>query len=405
MASASPSPLLRLWPAAVPALALVVLAACWGRDLAGWGIALVGLALVGAVVAAVHHAEVVAHRVGEPFGTLVLAVAVTLIEVGLIITLMVSGGSEADSLARDTVFAAVMITCNGVAGAALLVASLRYRTAVFNAEGAGALLATVITLATLTLVLPRYTSSQNGPEYSPPQLAYAAIASLLLYGVFVLVQTVRHREHFVPVRSYEPAPPPADARPSPVPATATPHAPTTAPDTPAERCRDRYPGDYEPGDHGPRPTPRQAWTSLALLLLALIAVVGLAKLASPALKSAVDSAGLPAAVVGVVIALLVLAPETITAVRAAARDEVQTSLNLAYGSAVASIGLTIPVIALASIWIDGKLLLGLGATHLVLLVLTAIVGTLTVVMGRATLLQAGVHLVVFASFVFLAVNP
>ncbi|MEV6103259.1 calcium:proton antiporter [Streptomyces sp. NPDC051940] len=390
----------RLWPLVVPVVALAGMAAGWGRDLPGWGLTLVGLCLAGAVLSAVHHAETVAHRVGEPFGTLVLAVAVTLIEVGLIITMMVSGGSDADSLARDTVFAAVMITCNGVVGAALLVGSLRYRTAVFNPEGAGALLATVLTLATLSLVLPRYTSSQPGPEFSGPQLAFAAITSLVLYAVFVVVQTVRHREQFVPVRRYggglpgfwEVAEEPAAEPPR---------------DRTAEPPRDRQPlpGDYEPQDHGPRPTARAARTGLAMLLVSLVAVVGLAKLVSPSLKSGVASLGLPAAVVGVVIALLVLAPETITAVRAARRDEVQTSLNLAYGSAVASIGLTIPVIALASVWIDGKLLLGLNATHTVLLVLTAAVGTLTVFTGRATLLQAGVHLVLFTSFVFLAFNP
>ncbi|MQY13830.1 Sodium-potassium/proton antiporter ChaA [Streptomyces sp. RB5] len=391
----TPAGLLRLWPFVVPPVALAGAAAGWGRDLPGWGLALAGLLLAGAVLGAVHHAETVAHTVGEPFGTLVLAVSVTLIEVGLIITMMISGGSEADSLARDTVFAAVMITCNGVVGAALLVGSLRHGTAVFNAEGAGGLLATTLTLATLSLVLPSYTSSRRGPEFTGPQLAFAAVASLLLYVVFVLVQTVRHREQFVPVRRYggplpgfwELAEEEGEGRP------------------PARVAHDAMPGDYEPEHHGPRPTPRQAWVGLGLLLLSLLAVVGLAKLVSPSLKSGVQSLGLPSAVVGVVIALLVLAPETITAVRAARRDEVQTSLNLAYGSAVASIGLTIPVIAAASIWLDGKLLLGLSPTHTVLLALTAVVGVLTVFSGRATLLQAGVHLVIFAGFVFLAFNP
>jgi Ca2+:H+ antiporter len=145
--------------------------------------------------------------------------------------------------------------------------------------------------------------------------------------------------------------------------------------------------------------------SLVLLLVALIAVVGNAKAVSPTIESGIDSAGLPQAVVGVVIALLVLLPETLAAVRAARRDHVQTSLNLAYGSAIASIGLTIPAIALATIWIKGPLVLGLGPTHLVLLTLTIVVSGLTVLPGRATLMQGGVHLVLCAGFVFLAIKP
>src|SRR6201999_4609122 len=154
-----------------------------------------------AVLAAVHHAEVVAHRVGEPFGSLVLAAAVTVIEVALIVELMASGGNEAATLARDTVFAALMITTNGIAGLSLLLGSRRFGVTLFNAEGSGAALATVATLATLSLVLPTFTTSQPGPEFSSAQLAFAAIASLALYGMFVLTQTVRHRDFFLPVTS------------------------------------------------------------------------------------------------------------------------------------------------------------------------------------------------------------
>ncbi|MEV6774191.1 ionic transporter y4hA [Nocardia sp. NPDC051030] len=356
----------RYWSALVPLLAAVVLAASWGRDLGPIVVTLVTLALVGAVLSAVHHAETVAHRVGEPFGSLILAVAVTIIEVGLIVTLMLSSGEKAASLARDTVFAAVMITCNGIFGLSLLVGALRRRVAVFNAEGTGAALATVATLATLTLVLPTFTTSEPGPVFTASQLIFAAVASLVLYGVFVMVQTVRHTDDFLPVESSF-----ADAE----------------------------------GGHGEPPTKRQTWLSLGLLLVALIGVVGLAKVVSPSIESGIAAAGLPPSAVGVVIALLVLLPETIAAVRAARRDQVQISLNLALGSAMASIGLTIPAIAVASIWIEGPLMLGLGATQMVLLALTVVVGVLTVVPGRATLLQGCVHLVLFAGFVFLAVSP
>ncbi len=296
-----------------------------------------------------------------------LAVAVTVIEVALIVTLMVSGGPESSSLARDTVFAAVMITVNGIIGLSLLVGALRYGTTVFNPEGSGAALATVATLATVCLVLPTFTTSQPGPEFSSSQLVFAALASLALYGMFVFTQTVRHRDFFLPV--------------------------------------DIDDGVVHEHEHASPPSGRRALLSLGLLMVALVAVVGLAKIASPAIESGVKAVGFPPSFVGVVIALLVLLPESIAAARAALRRRIQISLNLGYGSAMASIGLTIPAIAVASIWLDGPLLLGLGPTQMVLLALTVVVSVLTVVPGRATRLQGGVHLVLMAAFLFLAVNP
>ncbi|MFE9683754.1 calcium:proton antiporter [Streptomyces sp. NPDC006285] len=355
------------WTAAVPVMAIVLLVLTWGRDLPGALVALVTAVLAGSVLAAVHHAEVIAHRVGEPFGSLVLAVAVTIIEVALIVTLMADGGDKSATLARDTVFAAVMITCNGIVGLSLLVASLRHGLAVFNAEGTGAALATVATLATLSLVLPTFTTSRPGPEFSTTQLTFAALSSLVLYGMFVATQTVRHRDYFLPV-----------TRQGEVIAAA---------------------------EHAGLPSARTAMTSLGLLGLALVGVVGLAKGVSPTIESGVEAAGMPHAVVGVIIALLVLLPETIAALRSARRDRVQTSLNLALGSAMASIGLTIPAVAVASIWLSGPLVLGLGSTHMVLLALTVVVSSLTVVPGRATPLQGGVHLVLFAAYLELAINP
>ncbi|WP_416960878.1 calcium:proton antiporter [Streptomyces sp. Agncl-13] len=356
------------WTTLVPVLAAVLLVFTWGRkDLPAVVVALVTLVLAGAVLAAVHHAEVIAHRVGEPFGSLVLAVAVTIIEVALIVTLMADGGDKSSTLARDTVFAAVMITCNGIVGLVLIVASLRHGTAVFNPEGTGAALATVATLATLSLVLPTFTTSKPGPEFSAAQLTFAALSSLALYGLFVATQTVRHRDYFLPV----------------------------------SRQGEAITKDH----HADAPSARTALISLGLLGLALIGVVGLAKGVSPTIESGVEAAGLHHAVVGVIIALLVLLPETIAALRSARRDRVQTSLNLALGSAMASIGLTIPAVALASVWLSGPLVLGLGSTHMVLLALTIVVSSLTVVPGRATPLQGGVHLVLFAAYLELAINP
>jgi Ca2+:H+ antiporter len=289
------------------------------------------------------------------------------IEVGLIVTLMADGGPEAGTLARDTVFAAVMITCNGILGLSLLVGALRRHVAIFNPEGTGGALATVLTLATLGLVLPSFTTSRPGPEFSPGQLAFAAVASIALYALFVTVQTYRHRDYFLPI--------------------------TTDGETVHEET------------HAEPPSSRTAIWSLVLLVLALVAVIGDAKSVSPTISSTVGSLGLPQAVVGVTIAVLILLPETLAAQRAAHRDRVQTSLNLALGSGMASIGLTIPAIAIASIWLEGPLVLGLGGTQLVLLALTAVVGVLTVVPGRATLLQGGVHIALLAAFLFLAASP
>jgi Ca2+:H+ antiporter len=351
------------WTTVVPPAAVAVMGATWGSKPGALVLAVAGVLLAGAVLAAVHHAEVVAHRVGEPFGSLVLAVAVTVIEVALIVTLMVSGGSDTSTLARDTAFAAFMITCNGIVGLSLLLGTLRDRVATFSAPGTAAALATVSTLATLTLVLPRFTTSEPGPKFSGGQLAFAAVAALVLYALFVLMQTVRHRDYFVPE------------------------------------------GSDDPDDHAAPPSNRETLTSLGLLLLALVAVVGLAKIESPTIEDAVAAVGAPASAVGVVIALLVLLPETLAAARNARRGRVQTSLNLAFGSAMASIGLTIPAIAIASIWLEGPLVLGLGSTQIVLLAITVAVGMLTVLEGRATLQEGGVHLVLFAAFLVLAVNP
>lgn len=356
------------WTTVMPLMAVLTLLGVTGRSLGPVANVIVAALLGASVLAAVHHAEVVAHRVGEPFGSLVLAVAVTVIEVGLILTLMSSGGDGSKaSLARDTVFAAVMITTNGILGLSVLFGALRHDIVYFNAEGAGAALATVLTLTTLSMVLPTFTTSATGPQYSDAQLAFAAVSSLALYGLFVLTQTRRHRDFFLPV-------------------------------TPA--------GDVVDEDsHADPPTTREAGISLGLLLASLVAVVGLAKAESPAIEAGVAAARLPATFVGVIIALLVLAPETLAAVRAARRNRLQTSLNLALGSGIASIGLTIPVIAVAGIWLDGPLILGLNSLHLALFGITALVSVLTVVPGRATRLQGAVHLILLAAFVFLAAVP
>lgn len=354
------------WSWAVPVLAWVMLGLVSPKMLGGLGAAALFAALIGAVFAAVYHAEVIAHRVGEPFGTLVLAIAVTVIEVALIVSLMLSAEDAKPTLARDTVFAAVMIVCNGVVGLCILSGGARYREAGFQVRAAASYLAVLIVLATLVLVLPGYTTSLPGPAYTPWQLAFASVASVTLYGVFLFVQTVRHRDYFLPALSAE-----------------------------------------DEDAHAAPPTARQTLASALLLVVALGAVVWLAKSLAPSLEAGVRALGAPApaAVVGVVVAALVLLPESLAALRAARIDRLQTSLNLALGSALASIALTIPAVTAVSLWLGEPLILGLGGKEEALLALTFLVSALTLGIGRATVLQGAVHLVIFAAFLFLVVVP
>lgn len=351
------------WSLALPIAACLLLAAVWDRPL-GWVLlCAVVVTLFASVFAAVHHAEVIALRVGEPFGTLVLALAVTVIEASLIVALMLSGGKAASALARDTVFATVMIICNGVVGLCLLLGALRHRVLEFRVEGTNPAFSVLATLATLTLVLPSFTVTEPGPRFSPSQLVFAGVVSLALYAVFVFVQTVRHRDYFLPLEGESDEP------------------------------------------HVPVPSLSAAWTSFGLLSLSLVAVVGLAKSLSPNIGAAVENASVPHTVVGIAIALMVLLPETWAAARAALRNRMQTSFNLALGSALATIGLTIPVVAVTSFALDLRLVLGLDTKEIAILALTLLITAMTLSGGRATVLQGAVHLVLFAVFLFLAVVP
>ena len=344
---------------------LAAWAALAGVASAGLNALLVGaaaVALIATVFAAVFHAERVAHRIGEPFGTLVLAVAVTVIEVALVVSVMLGGGGpEKAALARDTVFAAVMLVSNGVVGGCLLAGGVQHRAQGFQQQGASGALAVLTALTTLTLVLPNFTTTTPGPVYTPSQLAFVGAVSLALYGVFVFVQTVRHPDDFL----------------------------------------------HDPADdaHEAPPSTRAALISVLLLVVALAAVVALAKSLSPAMESGLDWAGAPKSVIGVVIAALVLLPEALAALRAARANRLQTSLNLALGSALASIGLTIPAVAAVSVALGTPLTLGLGAKEEVLLAATLLVSVLTLGTGRTTVLQGAVHLVILAVFLFLAVVP
>lgn len=325
---------------------------------------LMAIGLACCVFAAVHHAEVVAHRVGEPYGSLVLAAAVTVIEVALIVSLMVSGGASTSALARDTVFATVMIILNGMVGLCLLAGGTLHGEQRFGRYGVNASLAALASIVVLTLVLPNYTTTVPGPEYSPSQLAFVAIVSLLLYATFVFVQAVRHRDYFLPEGAA-----------------------------------------VDQDTHAEPPTPSAAAASAGLLMACLGAVVLLAKATSPFVEAAVASANAPKALVGVIIAAVVLMPEGLAAFRAARANRLQTSLNLALGSALATIGLTIPAVALVSLLTGWTLTLGIDTKSTVLLSLSLVVATLSLGTGRTTMLQGAVHLVIFAVYLFTTIVP
>jgi Ca2+:H+ antiporter len=355
---------LPVWSIAFPVIG-VLMVLLGAAKLGGIGIGAASVVLAGAVIAAVHHAEVVAHRVGEPFGTLVLAVAVTVIEVSLIVSLMLSDSGDASALARDTVFAAIMIILNGIVGLCLLVGGVRHHEQRFALRGVSAALCVLAALAVLTLVMPNYTSTLSGPYYAPSQMIFAAVASLVLYAMFVLVQTVRHRDYFLP----------------------------------------DVPGALPKDAHAEPPSGRSAWTAFGVLIIALVAVVLLAKQLAPALEAGIGALGLPLALVGVAIAALVLAPESLAAMRAARRNRLQTSLNLALGSALATIGLTIPVVVAAALILDIPLALGIEPKHVALLGLSLVVAVLSLGNGRTTVLQGAVHLVLFAAYLFTIIVP
>jgi Ca2+:H+ antiporter len=319
------------------------------------------LILFGTVFAAVHHAEVVAERIGEPFGTLLLTLSVTIIEVALIATMML-GEQTVTTLARDTVFAVVMIVCNGLVGLCILAGGLRYREQDIQVSGSNLYLSVLSVLATITLIMPNYTLTTPGPIYSAEQLGFVSAVTILLYGVFLYTQTVRHRDYFV--------------------------------------------AQADSATHdGPRASNRTIVVSAGLLLISLLAVVLLAKKFSQVVDAGAALIGAPPAFAGILVALLILMPEGVAAIAAARRNDLQKSINLALGSSIATIGLTIPAVAVAAYELDKQLVLGLPAEEMVLLALTLLLSLLTLGSGRTNILFGMVHLVVFAVFIFLVFVP
>lgn len=320
-----------------------------------------GVLLIGSVLSAVHHAEVVAHKVGEPFGTIILALAITVIEVALIVSLMVAGGDNSAYLARDTVFAAIMLILNGILGLCLLIGGLKHHEQFFGQKSASTALITLMAILVLTLVLPNFTSSTAGPTYSPAQLVFVAIASLILYSSFIMMQTVRHRDYFL--------------------------------------------SEDDQHHHAEPPSTKVALTSLVFLLVCLGIVVLLAKALSPAIENIVMTIGAPKTLVGVIIAAVVLLPEGMAALNAAHRNRLQTSINLALGSALASIGLTIPAVVIVCLLYDINMVLGLDLKSIVLLILSMFTVMIALNQGRTNMLYGIVLLVNLAAYVFTVIVP
>ncbi|MCA6118082.1 ionic transporter y4hA [Bradyrhizobium sp. WSM 1738] len=351
-----------------PALAVLLFATATGLGISftpsvGGGVfAVVLLAILfGTVFAAVHHAEVIAERIGEPYGTLLLTLAVTIIEVALIATIM-AGEKPLPALARDTVFAVVMIVCNGLVGLCIFIGGFRYREQDVQVSGSNLYLSVLFVLATITLIMPNYTLTAPGPVYSAAQLGFVSVITVVLYAFFLYTQTIRHRDYFI------------------------------------NRA------DGKTFDES-RLSNRMLVVSIVLLLLSLLAVVLLAKKFSATVDAVTAMIGAPPAFAGVVVALLILMPESVAAVGAARRNDLQKSINLALGSSLATIGLTVPAVAVVAYTLDKQLHLGLNAPEMVLLVLTFVVSMLTFGTGRTNILFGLVHMLVFAVYLFMVFVP
>lgn len=351
------------WHVLLPVLAAVFYL-FGGLTLGSFGSILGAALLFASVLAAVHHAEVVAHRVGEPYGTIILAVCITILEVGMIISFMLSGGEGAETYARDTVFAAVMLILNGILGICILIGGVKYKEQGFMQSSATTYLVSLVAILVLTLILPNFTSSIRGPYYSNSQLVFISLACLVIYGTFLMVQTVRHRNFFI-----------------------------------VEDEEDKTMHEADP------PSNSATFISLVMLLICLAIVIFMAKGLSPIIEGFVSDIGAPRALVGVIIATVVLLPEGVAAIRAARNNQIQSSINLGLGSALASVGLTIPAISIVCILYDIPFVLGLDLKSIILLALSVCIVMLSLSRGKTNVLYGTVLLVNLSAYVFTVIVP
>ena len=349
------------WTTIIPILAWVLFFSGLIHTSGIWQV-IASVILILSVMSAVHHSEIIAHKVGEPYGTIILAVAITIIEVSIIISLMLSGGPEASSLARDTVFSATMLILNGIIGLCLFIGGLKFHVQNFSKHSATIALVSLVSIVILTMVFPTFTVSIKGPYYSTPQLIFVSACCLIIYGFFLFAQTSRHREYFLPEENDEEV-------------------------------------------HPVMITKKVLAGSLAFLLVSLGIVVLLAKKLSPTIEKIVIANHLPKAIVGIIIAAVILLPEGIAAIIAARKNRLQTSLNLALGSALASIGLTIPSVAVISSMFDMQLILGLDIKSIILLGLSVFIVMLSLASGRTNVVYGVVLLVNLIAFIFLVIHP
>ncbi len=348
------------WTTIIPALSWGLLATGLIDDGAIYQI-IAGILLMLSVLSAVHHSEVIAHRVGEPYGTIILAIAVTVIEVSIIVSLMISGGKEASALARDTVFSATMLILNGIVGLCLFIGGLKFHEQNFSKHSSTIALVSLVAIIVLALVFPSYATSVAGPYYSKPQLIFISFACVAIYACFLFAQTKRHREYFLPGNDED-------------------HPEVTI-------------------------TKSMMITSLAFLFVSLGIVVLLAKTLSPTIEDIVISHQLPKSLVGIIIAAVILLPEGVAAIIAAKKNRLQTSLNLALGSALASIGLTIPCVAIVSIMFNMDVVLGIDMKSIILLGLSVFIVMLSLATGRTNIVYGIVLLINLLAFIFLIIHP
>lgn len=327
-----------------------------------------GILLIFCVMSAVHHSEIVAHRVGEPFGTIILAVSITIIEVAIIISLMMTGGEEYASFARDTVYAAVMLILNGIVGLCLFIGGRKFHTQTFSPHSVRIALVALISIVAFTMILPTFTKSQAGPYYTEAQMLFEFFACMAIYIAFINAQTTRHRAYFI---------------------------------TEENVTQDRT----DEKKHVSAVSNFSLIVSLVFLLISLMIVVLLAKNLSHPMETVIVNYGLPKSLVGIIIAAIILLPEGIAAVNAASKNRLQTSLNLALGSALASIGLTIPTVSIASYIYDFPLVLGLDILAIILLVISIFTVMISLIGGRSNSVYGVVLLVNLVAYIFLTINP
>lgn len=353
------------WTTSIPILAFILYFSGYLDDNVIFQV-IAGVLLVFSVMSAVHHSELVAHRVGEPYGTIILAVSITIIEVSIIVSLMISGGEQYSSFARDTVYSAVMLLLNGVVGLCLFIGGRKFHTQTFSPHSVKIALVSLISIVAFTMVLPTFTKGELGPYYTEAQIIFEIFACITIYAAFISAQTVRHREYFI--------------------------------------------SDVDDAKQAEAPAHHSISNntliiSLVFLLISLTIVVLLAKSLSHPLEVMIVNYGLPKSLVGIIIAAVILLPEGIAAVNAARKNKIQTSLNLALGSAIASIGLTIPSISVVSYIYDIPLLLGLDILPIILLVISIFTVMLSLIGGRSNSIYGVVLLVNLVAYVFLTINP